>query len=870
MIEMLNKECSMIKRTLCFAFIFIILISYSYPQKTPDEFCGVHIGAGRTLVKYPKIIEYFKYIDTQSDRIKLVDEGLSTLKNPIYLAFISSEENIKQLQELIEINKKLANPDTISSKEAQALIKKAKTFVLITCAIHATEIASTQMAMLFAYKLATTKDPVLKSYLDKTVILLMPSINPDGNIMVTDWYNKYLNTEFEGCQLPYLYHHYAGHDNNRDFYMLNLKETRVVNAVLHHRYFPHIFLDMHQMRDTGPRMFVPPFKDPLNQNLDPVLINETNIIGSFMALRLQENNKKGVGSAYAFDAYWPGGSKNTAWYKNVVGVLTEIASTKVASPIYIEPNELQVASKGLPEYKAQVNFPDPWPGGWWRLKDIIDYEMIAVEALVEIAAKNRESFLTNFYQAGLKNIKEGITQPPYGYVIPQNQWDTPAAYTFLQKMEEHGTRIYQLAADAQIEYRLYQKGDFVIPMNQPYNSFIKVMMERQHYPEIKYMKNGPIIEPYDAAGWTLPLQMGVKTIQLNNTLEGLKLVRVKNLTYTEEVISGEGDYYRIPAAYNRSVIVVNRLQKRRVNIYRYTNANTNGNGIEPGDFLVKTSSIGEQKMGDVLKGTGVSITKININNPDNIKLIIRPSIGIYRSYRACIDEGWTRWVLDHFEFNYNVLFNKDFNEQELSKHHIIIFPAQRRDMIVKGTYKYWSYSIAGIPPGYREGIGEKGVEALKKYVRDGGTIVLLDFAAELGIKDFALPFSDVMKDVKQEKFYCPGSILRLKVDPNDPIGWGMEEESFIFFSHSLAFRTRPPLVKNINRKVVAGFNERGPHLLSGYLKGEKMLNRAVMIIRFDYHQGHVIVLGGRIQHRSQTFGTFKFLFNSLYSPGILK
>ena len=859
----------MIKRTVCFAFIVIILTGYSYPQKSPDEFFGLQIGADRTLVKYPDIIRYFQYIDAQSDRIKLVDEGLSTLKNPIYLAFISSEENIKQLQELIEINKKLANPDTIEQEEALQIIKKARAFVLITCAIHATEIASTQMAMIFAHKLATTNDTTLKNYLDNVVILLMPSINPDGNIMVTDWYNRYLNSEFEGCELPYLYHHYAGHDNNRDFYMLNLKETRVVNAVLHHRYFPHIYLDMHQMNDTGPRMFVPPFKDPLNQNLDPVLINETNIIGGFMALRLQENNKKGVGSSYAFDAYWPGGSKNTAWYKNVVGVLTEIASAKVASPFYIEPNELQVSSKGLPEYKPQVNFPDPWPGGWWRLKDIIDYEMIAAQALLEIAAKNRESFLTNFYQAGLNNIKEGLTQTPYGYVVPQHQLDMPETYTFLQKMEEHGVRIYQLEVDAQIENRVYKKGDFVIPMNQPYSSFIKVMLERQHYPEIKYMKDGPIIEPYDAVGWTMPLQMGVNTFQLNNTLGGLKLIRVKNLTYPGEVITGEGDYYCIPVAYNRSVIIVNRLQKRRVNIYRYTGANINGNGVKPGDFLVKTGSIGEQYMEDVLKGTGVSITRRNINEPNQIKLIIQPSIGIYQSYRASMDEGWTRWVLDNFEFNYNVLLNKDFNEQELSKHHVIIFPDQERDTIVKGTYKgYWTYSPAATPPEYRGGIGDKGVEALKKYVQTGGTIVLLDSAAELGIKDFALPFSNILAGIKHEKFYCPGSLLSLQVDAHDPIGWGMEEEGFIFFSDSPAFRTSPPLVKSINRKVVAGFNEAGPHLLSGYIKGEKMLDRAVMIIRFDYHQGHVIVLGGRVQHRSQTSGTFKFLFNSLYSPGI--
>jgi hypothetical protein len=320
-------------KKLIFTMVFFIFIHGLFAQSSPDEFFGVKVGSDRTLIKYPEIIRYFKYLDSQSERIKLSDEGQSTMGNSLYLAFISSPTNIGQLQDLCEINKKLANPDTISSSEANELIKKAKTFVLLTCAIHATEIASTQMSMILAHKLASDQDPVINAYLEDVVLLLMPSINPDGNILVTDWYDKYINTEYEGSWMPYLYHYYAGHDNNRDFYMLNLKETRVVNAVLHHRYFPQIYLDMHQMQATGPRMFVPPFKDPLNQNLDPVLINETNIIGSFMALRLQEKNKKGVGSAFAFDAYWPGGSKNTAWYKNVVGILTEMASANVASPI---------------------------------------------------------------------------------------------------------------------------------------------------------------------------------------------------------------------------------------------------------------------------------------------------------------------------------------------------------------------------------------------------------------------------------------------------------------------------------------------------------------------------------------------------------
>lgn len=858
----------MIKRIIFFCFILIFLANYSYSQKSPDTFFGLEIGADRTLVKYPDIIKYFEHIAGESDRIKLVNEGRSTLGNPMYLAFISSEENIDNLPRLIEINKKLTNPDTITKEEAGQLIEKGKVFVLITCALHATEIASPHMAMLFAHQLAVNTDPGINEYLDNVVIVLMPSINPDGNIMVTEWYEKYLNTEYEGGRMPYLYHHYAGHDNNRDYYMLNLKETRVVNAVLHHRYFPHIFLDMHQMGSIGARMFVPPFKDPLNQNLNPLLIRETNIIGSFMALKLQENDKKGVASSYAFDAYWPGGSKNTAWFKNVVGILTEMASTKVASPIYIEPNELRVSSKGLPEYKAQVNFPDPWPGGWWRFRDIIEYEQIAVNALLEVASKNREAFLTNYYKLGISGVEKGKTRAPYGYLIPREQWDIPTAYTFLQKMVEHGVRIYKLDADARVGNRIYKKGSFVIPLAQPYRGFIKVMMERQHYPEIRHMKDGPIMEPYDASGWTMHMQMGVKTAELNTPLETFKLTPVETLPYPEETITGEGNYYCIPARFNRSVIVVNRLHKKGIRLSRYTGAAAGD--VETGDFLVNDSDIPKADLAAALKGTGVGIKKIELNRTAGLKTLTLPGIGIYQSSGGNMDEGWTRWVLDHYEFTYTVLKDKDFTAGNFSKaYDVIIFPTESRDRIVKGrgTGRRAYYAMA-TPPGYKGGIGEKGVGALKKFVKSGGSIVLFDAAAEIGMKDFSLPFTNIMKDVKRDDFYCPGSLLKLKIDTGDPIGWGMEADNFIFFRNSKAFRTRVPILKSIDRKVVAGFNQTGNHLLSGYLKGGKQLDRAVMVIRFDYHKGSVIVLGGRIQNRAQTYGTFKFLFNSLYYAGM--
>jgi len=641
--------------------------------------------------------------------------------------------------------------------------------------------------------------------------------------------------------------------------MLNLAESRVVNAVLHQRYFAHVFLDMHQMGSTGPRMFVPPFMDPLNQNLDPVLLRETDLIGTFMGLKLQEHGKQGVASAYAFDAYWPGGTKNTSWYKNVVGILTEMASVKIATPIYIEPNELQGSRKGLPDYRRQVNFPDPWPGGWWRLRDIIDYEMIAAEALVEVASQNRRSFVNRFYELGRRNVRKGETEAPYAWVLPPEQWDPPCAATFCSKMSEHGVKLLRLTADHRVGDRHYRRGSVVIPMNQAYRSFIQVMMEKQDYPEVRYMTDGPIIEPYDATGWTLPLQMGVAYGAVDTPVRDWPLEARSPGGLPPATIAGTGDTYRIPARCNRSAIVVNRLLKKKVPVSRLTAA------PGAGDFLVTSDALSETDMVDAMKGTGVSVTRTTIEGGGKTATLSPPRIAIYQSYRASMDEGWTRWVLDHFEFSYTVIHNEDFKDGDLgSRFDVILFPDQNRETIVEGRSSRRAYRRTNLPPEYQGGIGKEGVEALDQFVKKGGTVVLLDSAHELAVEDFKLPLTNVLKDVKRDRFFCPGSILRIHVDTGDPLGWGLEEETILFFSRSPAFRTRVPGSAAVDRKVVARFGADGPHRLSGYLKGGELLNRTAAIVRFRYHDGRVVVLGGRVQHRSQTFATFKFLFNALY------
>jgi hypothetical protein len=391
------------------------------------------------------------------------------------------------------------------------------------------------------------------------------------------------------------------------------------------------------------------------------------------------------------------------------------------------------------------------------------------------------------------------------------------------------------------------------------------MLERQIYPEIKYMRNGPVIEPYDASGWTMSLQMGVKSYRLDTPLGDMKLAPLKDLAYPEKPFRGEGNYYLLPARFNRSVIVVNRLHKLGVKVFRYTYSG-NGGAANPGDFLVRVSNLNESRLEALLKGTGVEAEKVNVSVSQHLKELKPPRVGMYRSYQASMDEGWTRWILDHFEFDHTFILNKDFKDNQFDvKYDVVIIPDMGRDMIVKGVSSgYWARYGKNMPPKFTGGIGKEGIAALQALVKQGGTLVLLDSASELGIKDFSLPFTNVLKDAKPDQFNCPGSLLRIEVDNSDPIGWGMEKESFIYFSRSPAFRTQVPVMNHIDRNVVAGFKNIGPHVLSGYLKGGNLLDRAVTTLRFKYYNGTVIILGGRVQHRAQTYGTFKLLFNSLY------
>jgi Zinc carboxypeptidase len=513
----------------------VLLLALALPLAaqipSPSQFLKLDVGADRTLADYKQIRGYFAALDKASPRVEIEILGKTTLGEEMIMAVISSEENIRNKARIQETARRLADPRGLADAEAERLVRESKVVVVVTCNIHSSEIGSSQMAMEWAYTLATATDAETKRRLDNVVLLLVPSLNPDGQQMIVDYYRKYVGTPYEGGRLPYLYHHYVGHDNNRDWYMLTQLETRALNRAVYKEWNPQVFVDEHQMGSEGPRMFIPPFADPVDPDVHPLIWREVNMIGANMALRLEQKNKSGLIYGYSFDAYWLGGTRNTGWWKNVTGMLLEIASARIASPVYIEPNELRGGSKGLVDYKATINHPNPWKGGWWRLRDIMDYGRIASDALHELAADRREDLLRNLLVRSRAAV--ALAAPSDAYRIPREQRDWPTAQHLAWLMAEHNVEVRQAA-----------NGDYWIPLAQPYSKFVLEMLEPQRYPEVRLQPGRDILRPYDVATWTLPLQMGVRVERAPMPAGTTRVTEIK--PETKEVIARGAKLARKP------------------------------------------------------------------------------------------------------------------------------------------------------------------------------------------------------------------------------------------------------------------------------------------------------------------------------------
>ncbi len=820
---------------------------------TPSEFLGFEVGADRKLADYRQIVSYFKALAAASPRVEIEDLGKTTLGEEMIMAVISSEDNLRNKARYKEIARKLADPRGLSQEQIDALAAEGKTIFLLTCNIHSTEIGSSQMALEWAYKLATAQDEETRRRLSDAIVLLVPSLNPDGQIMVTEWYRKYVGTKYEGGPMPYLYHHYVGHDNNRDWYMLTQIETKNVNRMVYQEWFPQFWLDEHQMGANGPRIYIPPNADPVAKLVNPLVHRGNNLMGATMGWRLEEAGKAGVIFGYSYDAYWPGGTRNTGWWKNMYGVLTEVASARIATPIEIAHTELQGGVKGLITYEQQINFPNPWPGGVWRLRDIMDYELLVSDAALETVVKYRQELLRGVASMAVGAI-QSADHSEYWRIPVDGQRDPVVATRLAALMLDHGVEV-RLSGD---------KKSFLIATAQPYGRFVEEMMGIQRYPEVHPAPGSGILEPYDVAAWSLPLMMGVKAekIRLPAAEDSASTV-VKSIPWPTGGLAGNTFKYHFAGVRgNNAFALVNTMLRAGAPVFSAKLGRLRAPiFVFAGHPQLEANA---QKLHVQLQST--------TDLPEGAVPLKPVRIGLYKPFIPSIDEGWTRFVLEQYAFNVKNIENKEVKAGNLnSGFDVIILADSAREVIVEGRQSREGYSEE-LPPEYAGGIGKEGVRALKDFVEKGGTLITLARASEVATgEEFNLPVRNALagagergRGVQTSEFNIPGSLLRAYVDANHPVGYGMPHEIAAFFDGPIAFQTSAP-TPDVQRSVIAWYPDDGKDILvSGYAHGAERLERKAAAVSFTKGKGKIVMFGFRVQHRAQTEGTFQMLFNAIY------
>jgi len=847
---------------LALLFCSFILTADEVPD--PETFFGHKPGADKKLIRWDQIVSYFEILDNNNSRIEVRELGKTTLGNPFILAIISSPENLSNLDKYRDISKKLAE-GRISQSESEKLAEEGKTIALITCSMHATECGPTQMSPLLAYDLITGESEEIRSILNNVILLLVPCWNPDGNIMVTDWYRENVDTEFERSPMPWLYHYYAGHDNNRDAFMHNLIETGYVNNILYHDWFPQIFMDMHQMGRSDARLFLSPLYEPRHESLHPLLTREIELTGAYMRTLLEENEKSGV-IHYAKWNHWRMSAIHTAalWH-NVSTILFEAASADLASPVYQEESELTPKSHGglgKQDNEQTINYPNPWKGGWWRLGDIVEYSCLSCMGFLESAALHRERYLMNMYRMASSNIESGLNEPPYAFIIPADQKDPNRAAKMINILIANGVEVHMSENGFTTRDVEYGPGTYIVLTSQAYRPFVLDILGPQYYPDRRLWPGGPPEHTFDITGWTLPYLMGVEVVKAERSFNA-EMIPVSMAEAHAGKVTGKGPKYIFDHYILDSYKAVNNLLKEGFKIGWATEDISLGGKIFPEGSVI----VSGKKAGNIIRELAKEHNlQVYAGNPRTETVTIKPlRMGLYKPFTANMDEGWTRWIFDNWEFPYSSLYNVDIQKGSLNKNYDVIVIANiQPESIING------HPEGTIPGKYAGGIGEKGIEALKEFVGEGGTLITLNKSCNFALDHFRLPVIDVADDYEPSEFFCPSAILRVDIDLEHPIAYGMNNQADIMSYGSPLFRLMDENeIKNNdvlsleNITVIAGYTSENP-FRSGRLIGETILRKKPVLIEARYGKGKIILFAFRPQNRAQTEGTFMLFFNSLY------
>ena len=853
------------------------------PAPTPASVFGFEPGADRRISDTTQIARYFRELAAAApDRMVLTEIGKSVEGRPIQLAIISSEENIRRLPRLKEISHRLATDTSLTDEDANQLIREGKAVIFIDHGKDGNEPASAEAAAPLAYHLVSSEDPDVRLIRENAVVLIIPCINPDGRERTLTWYRRILGTEFEMTgREPWLDHPYNGHEGNRDLNFLVTPELQALAKMNWHEWNPQIVVDQHQGVPYPARIFVPPFQEPLNPDISPLVQRGINLVGSAMALRFEQAGLPGVISRATYTAWGNYAVRDSGNYHNQIGILVETQQrpARWASPGFTPPESIPssfgipTAGPGLVPDAPSVFYPNPWKGGAWRYRDQVQYVMTASMGAADIAARLKDHWLRNMYQLNKENTRTGRQGNPFAYVIPPDQWDGSESVELVNALQRLAVQMHKATAPFTAGGRQYPAGSYIAFAGQPFRYELLDLMEPQRHPDLRGYPGGPPIRPYDQAAWTLPIGTGVRVDRIDKPFD----VQVSPQTtpiVRQGRVTGNGPTFLMSTRENASFKALNQLWSAGLAVSRSVATFDAGGQTWPaGTFVVRGDAA---ELTSIAASAGVEFVGVG-EVPAKTAKIVRPKVGIYQSYVVVDhnpDEGWVRWVLERYGYEYKTLKNQDLRTGDLSAFSAIILPDQDAATMLRGFAPGTNF------PEYVGGIGADGAANLKRFAEAGGTIIALNEASSFAMTQLGLPVENAAENLPPTTFFVAGSFLRTKFDTTHPLAFGMPSEAGVMYyrrggATQLALEIIRPASANDKQahqsvSVAARFGDK-PILMSGWQVGaDQYLAGTPAVVQAAVGEGSAILINFRPHFRDQARGTFKILFNSILAASTEK
>ena len=866
---------------------------------TPEEQFGYRIGTDYQLVNYQGLTDYWQLLAEQSDRMTLESIGKTSEGRDQWMATITSPANRPDLDRYKEIARRLAHAEGLTEDEARALAAEGKAVIWIDGGLHATEVLGAQQLMELVWQMVSRDDAETMRFLDD-VILLATHANPDGHALVANWYMRSDDPlERSSRGIPVLYNKYAGHDNNRDFYMASLAETENMNRVMYREWFPQIVYNHHQTGPSGTVMFAPPFRDPPNHNLDPIIITSLDQVGSAMHHRFVVEGKGGTtmrrGASYS--TWWNGGLRTTPYFKNMIGLLTETIGNPTPISIPFLPNR-QI---------SHADLPLPVTPGAWHFRQSVDYSQTANRAVLDYASRNREHLLFNIWRMGMNSIERGSrdswtvlprwidrvadevsgrpSQEDYdrylrdpdkrdarGYILPSDQRDFPSATRFVNALLKGGVKAHRAVADFNVAGKDYPAGSYMVTAAQAFRPHVLDMFEPQNHPNDFQYPGGPPIAPYDNAGWTLALQMGVEFDRILDGFSG----PFEEIEWLAEPMAGMVAGAGSPAGYvvdhvNAAFTAVNRVLAGGGEVFWVEGTfDAEGVSLEPGAFYIPAAATTRSQLEEWATQLGVTFHGVAAA-PGGAFELTHARVGLWDRYGGSMPSGWTRYVLEDFEFNFEVVYPPEIDAGSLNdRFDVIILPdgAMSAGGGGGGRFGGGGNLAATLPDSLRGRQGslsrDTSVPALREFIENGGAVVAIGSSTALG-PDLGLPLANFMvgddgRPLSREDYFTPGSIHDIRVEHGSPITHGLGERVRVLHSHSPVYQIEDGAA-NVRR--LAWYDTAEP-LVSGWAWGQQNLQGGTSMIEADIGAGKLFLFGPKITFRSQPHGTFPLLFNGIH------